>query len=103
MLTNASINSRSHEKVHKSLRDLQSGVTWRPAACRGLGHICKPRARSGNKLAASRVNTIIDFGNATYEDEHHSSVINTRQYRGPEVVLELGWDVRSDIWSLGCL
>lgn len=46
---------------------------------------------------------IIDFGNATYEDEHHSSVINTRQYRGPEVVLELGWKERSDIWSLGCI
>lgn len=46
---------------------------------------------------------IIDFGNATYEDEHHSSVINTRQYRGPEVVLELGWNERSDLWSLGCI
>lgn len=46
---------------------------------------------------------LIDFGNATYEDEHHSSVINTRQYRGPEVVLSHGWDQRSDIWSLGCI
>merc|ERR1719326_1347199 len=24
---------------------------------------------------------IIDFGNATFESEHHSSIINTRQYR----------------------
>lgn len=46
---------------------------------------------------------IIDFGNATYEDEYHSSVINTRQYRGPEVVLEQGWNERSDNWSLGCI
>eukprot|EP00928_Gymnodinium_smaydae_P089605 TRINITY_DN73546_c0_g1_i1.p1 TRINITY_DN73546_c0_g1~~TRINITY_DN73546_c0_g1_i1.p1 ORF type:complete len:531 (+),score=95.62 TRINITY_DN73546_c0_g1_i1:115-1707(+) len=46
---------------------------------------------------------LIDFGNATYEDEHHSSIINTRQYRGPEVVLSLGWNERSDIWSLGCI
>lgn len=46
---------------------------------------------------------IIDFGNATYEDEHHSSVINTRQYRGPEVVLEQGWNERSDNWSMGCI
>lgn len=46
---------------------------------------------------------VIDFGNATYEDEHHSSIINTRQYRSPEVVLELGWNERSDIWSLGCI
>merc|ERR1712217_885332 len=46
---------------------------------------------------------LIDFGNATYEDEHHSSIINTRQYRGPEVLLETGWQERSDIWSIGCI
>jgi len=46
---------------------------------------------------------IIDFGNATYESEHHSSIINTRQYRGPEVLLEAGWNERSDMWSIGCI
>jgi len=46
---------------------------------------------------------LIDFGNATYESEHHSSIINTRQYRGPEVVLEQGWNEKSDIWSVGCI
>lgn len=46
---------------------------------------------------------LIDFGNATYEDEHHSSIINTRQYRGPEVLLSMGWDERSDLWSIGCI
>jgi dual-specificity kinase len=46
---------------------------------------------------------LIDFGNATYEDAHHSSIINTRQYRGPEVILSLGWNERSDIWSMGCI
>jgi len=46
---------------------------------------------------------LIDFGNATYEDEHHSSIINTRQYRGPEVVLSSGWNELSDVWSMGCI
>merc|ERR1719410_2802653 len=46
---------------------------------------------------------LIDFGNATYEEEHHSSIINTRQYRGPEVLLSMGWDERSDLWSIGCI
>ena len=46
---------------------------------------------------------IIDFGGATYDDERKSSTINTRQYRGPEVTLELGWSFPSDIWSLGCM
>lgn len=46
---------------------------------------------------------IIDFGGATYDDERKSSTINTRQYRGPEVTLELGWSFPSDIWSVGCM
>lgn len=30
---------------------------------------------------------VIDFGSATYEDEHHSRTVSTRHYRAPEVVL----------------
>lgn len=52
--------------------------------------------------ASTRIK-LIDFGNATYELEHHSSIINTRQYRAPEVILALGWDEVSDLWSLGCI
>jgi len=46
---------------------------------------------------------LIDFGGATFESDHHSSIINTRQYRGPEVVLNLSWSYPSDIWSIGCI
>ena len=35
---------------------------------------------------------IIDMGGATFDEEHHSSVINTRQYRAPEVLLRDSWD-----------
>lgn len=28
---------------------------------------------------------IIDFGGATFDEEHKSTIVNTRQYRGPEV------------------
>jgi dual-specificity kinase len=45
---------------------------------------------------------LIDFGNGTYELDHHSSIINTRQYRAPEVLLSLGWEASSDLWSIGC-
>lgn len=63
-----------------------------------------PQGRSsGYTRPVSNEIKIIDFGNATYEDEHHSSIINTRQYRGPEVILGLGWDEKSDLWSLGCI
>jgi serine/threonine protein kinase len=46
---------------------------------------------------------VIDFGGATYDDERKGSIINTRQYRGPEVTLEMGWSFPSDIWSAACI
>lgn len=47
---------------------------------------------------------VIDFGGATYDnDSHKSRIINTRQYRGPEVTLEVGWSFPSDLWCVGCL
>ncbi|KAF0039417.1 hypothetical protein F2P81_007652 [Scophthalmus maximus] len=46
---------------------------------------------------------IVDFGNATYDHEHHTSVVSTRHYRAPEVILDLGWDHSCDVWSVGCI
>uniref|UniRef100_A0A8C2XI39 dual-specificity kinase n=1 Tax=Cyclopterus lumpus TaxID=8103 RepID=A0A8C2XI39_CYCLU len=46
---------------------------------------------------------IVDFGNATYEHEHHTSVVSTRHYRAPEVILDLGWGHACDVWSVGCI
>lgn len=47
---------------------------------------------------------LIDFGGAHYNsDRKKSSVINTRQYRAPEVILGLEWSMPSDVWSLGCI
>jgi len=47
---------------------------------------------------------LIDFGGATYDnDKKKSSIVNTRQYRAPEVILGLGWSTPSDLWSAGCI
>ncbi|XP_061091607.1 dual specificity protein kinase CLK1-like [Conger conger] len=46
---------------------------------------------------------VVDFGNATYDHEYHTSVVSTRHYRAPEVILGLGWDRSCDVWSLGCI
>ncbi|KAJ3588478.1 hypothetical protein NHX12_012070 [Muraenolepis orangiensis] len=46
---------------------------------------------------------VVDFGNATYDHEHHTSVVSTRHYRAPEVILDLGWDNSCDVWSIGCI
>ncbi|KAL8764844.1 MAG: hypothetical protein Q9209_007855 [Squamulea sp. 1 TL-2023] len=46
---------------------------------------------------------LIDFGSATFEEEYHSSVVSTRHYRAPEIILNLGWTFPCDIWSIGCI
>ncbi|KAG0052568.1 Dual specificity protein kinase clk3 [Linnemannia elongata] len=46
---------------------------------------------------------LIDFGSATFQDEHHSTVVSTRHYRAPEIILGLGWSYPCDIWSIGCI
>ena len=69
-------------------------------------------------LSNTRVK-LIDFGSATFDWEHHSSVVSTRHYRPPEVItdfflfsyfilnfqviLELGWAQPCDVWSTGAI
>ena len=34
----------------------------------------------------------------------HSDIVNTRQYRAPEDVINSSrWDTKSDMWSIGCI
>lgn len=58
--------------------------------------------RKCNRLRRNEIR-VIDFGGATFYRDRHSSIINTRQYRGPEVILGLEWSYPSDLWSAGCI
>ncbi|EIM91008.1 kinase-like protein [Stereum hirsutum FP-91666 SS1] len=46
---------------------------------------------------------LIDFGSATFNEEYHSTVVSTRHYRAPEIILGLGWSYPCDAFSLGCI
>ncbi|XP_042201841.1 dual specificity protein kinase CLK2 isoform X1 [Callorhinchus milii] len=46
---------------------------------------------------------VVDFGSATFDHEYHSTIVSTRHYRAPEVLLELGWSQPCDVWSIGCI
>ncbi|ORX54989.1 kinase-like protein [Hesseltinella vesiculosa] len=46
---------------------------------------------------------LIDFGSATFEQDYHASVVCTRHYRAPEIILGSGWSYPCDIWSVGCI
>jgi len=63
---------------------------------------CPATKRNVRRMRDTRVK-LIDFGSATFDWEHHSSVVSTRHYRPPEVILELGWSQPCDVWSIGCI
>ena len=57
----------------------------------------KPRLRENLMVK------IADLGNACFGKKHFSSVIQTRQYRSPEVILGIKYGFSADIWSFGCM
>jgi len=63
---------------------------------------CSSTKRTLRRMRDTRVK-LIDFGSATFDWEHHSSVVSTRHYRPPEVILELGWSQPCDVWSTGAI
>ena len=46
---------------------------------------------------------IIDFGSSCFEYEITYTYIQSRFYRAPEVILDLGYGYEIDIWSMGCI
>ncbi|OMJ80699.1 hypothetical protein SteCoe_18997 [Stentor coeruleus] len=46
---------------------------------------------------------IIDFGSGCFNKRKIFTYIQSRYYRAPEVILQIGYDEKIDIWSLGCI
>ncbi|GAA5910649.1 hypothetical protein JCM6882_001049 [Rhodosporidiobolus microsporus] len=46
---------------------------------------------------------LIDFGSATADKDYHATVVSTRHYRAPEIILNSGWSFPCDMWSIGCI
>jgi serine/threonine protein kinase len=42
------------------------------------------------------------MGNGCYIDNQFSDIIQTRQYRSPEVLIRSDYDESADMWSLAC-
>ncbi|KAI8568842.1 hypothetical protein RHMOL_Rhmol02G0231700 [Rhododendron molle] len=54
-------------------------------------------------LPKSSAIKLIDFGSTAFDNQSHSSIVSTRHYRAPEVILGLGWTYPCDLWSIGCI
>ncbi|XWS17749.1 hypothetical protein CRYUN_Cryun33cG0094100 [Craigia yunnanensis] len=54
-------------------------------------------------LPKSSAIKLIDFGSTAFDNQNHSSIVSTRHYRAPEIILGLGWSYPCDLWSVGCI
>eukprot|EP00002_Diphylleia_rotans_P006193 TRINITY_DN1551_c0_g2_i3.p1 TRINITY_DN1551_c0_g2~~TRINITY_DN1551_c0_g2_i3.p1 ORF type:complete len:566 (-),score=132.88 TRINITY_DN1551_c0_g2_i3:561-2258(-) len=46
---------------------------------------------------------LIDFGSSCFLNDHHTSYVQSRSYRAPEVILGCPYGRKIDMWSLGCI
>ena len=60
-------------------------------------------SRRGPEIDPSIEVKICDIGNACWFNHHFSTIIQTRQYRAPEVILGINYNETFDIWSLACM
>ncbi|XP_046703127.1 dual specificity protein kinase CLK2b isoform X3 [Silurus meridionalis] len=65
--------------------------------------ICYNHDKCEERVLKNTAVKVVDFGSATFDHEHHSTIVSTRHYRAPEVILELGWSQPCDVWSIGCI
>lgn len=61
--------------------------------------IVKERSLDGISMKCK----IVDFGNACWADQQGDGVIQTRQYRAPEVIIGSGYSYSADMWSFACM
>ncbi|KAG8993527.1 dual specificity protein kinase kns1 [Tulasnella sp. 427] len=63
----------------------------------------RSRAIRQKRILANTDVRLIDFGSATFDEEYHPTVVSTRHYRAPEIILGLGWTFPCDAFSIGCI
>lgn len=55
-------------------------------------------------LTATKLRVVLtDFGNSYFIKSRTTNEICDRRYRPPEVIIDVGYSTKCDIWSLGCL
>jgi serine/threonine protein kinase len=65
--------------------------------------IIKPDIRRVDPVDETIKVKIADLGNACWVHNHFSTEIQTRQYRGPEVLIGVNYNHTADIWSFACM
>lgn len=96
------ITSYDELPMNITLKDDSESVNNSFISTKSLSNVSKEKVLY-KKLKNTKIK-IIDFGSAVEIKGSGNGIINTRQYRSPEVILDCcGWDQKSDIWSIACI
>lgn len=91
---------RALDKSSGAATDTQSGRELSEKECAEVGR----RYAADIDLTFEKGDIkLVDFGNACWQGVKFASVIQTRQYRSPEVVIEAPYNSKVDMWSLACV
>lgn len=69
---------------YQKVRKVRVLSTSPPSKCSQASRNGPPKSK---RILRSTAIRLIDFGSATFEDEYHSTVVSTRHYRAPEIIL----------------
>lgn len=107
LLESSECTIRPYKTSSSSSRSGSGSSTSSSATGRTLTPSTNTNGSSKNAKSRKILNNtkihLIDFGSATFNDEYHSSVVSTRHYRAPEIILGVGWSYPCDVWSIGCI
>ena len=93
-------NHKGLDKIKRFTEQILSGINY----YHNLNIIhCDIKPENIMIIEAKSLIKIIDFGSGCFDDKKIFTYIQSRYYRAPEVILEIGYDNKIDIWSLGCV
>jgi serine/threonine-protein kinase SRPK3 len=107
------VDGRSTDAEEEERRRTGRGETGRRREYSDIALDEKPPAPQREFIASDLMNSdaafrrgevmIIDLGNACFADSTTNGVIQTRQYRSPEVITGGRFGTSADMWSVACL
>ncbi|QQK39519.1 Calcium/calmodulin-dependent protein kinase II isoform [Penicillium digitatum] len=88
------------ETIEKDLSETPPRISTECGITKPLGEVISTPLISSMRNPHIK---IIDFGVASWSDNHLSDLVRSPALRAPEVTIGARWDAKVDIWSLGCL
>lgn len=90
-------------QVLQSLSCTHTDIKHKNCCLVNTEHFLVPSDRGKDMILTRPVAKFIDYGNAVFEGDHKPHPIHTKQFRCPEVLLNVreGWGPSSDTWTVG--